>query len=124
MGHMIEILHFGTPPTTSVDPQWSDVYARAGIGIRFVSPNEERVEPRYFMRLPETARTLGANSPDIVITQDTTAPAYVALRLRQLGFAFENTVFIVVCYDTRLWMKDVARTVRVFPYLLGLSERV
>jgi glycosyltransferase involved in cell wall biosynthesis len=121
MGHDLEILHCGRPPATSLDPQWSDLYQRAGIAIRFAPPSEEGIEPRYFMRLPETSRALEAEPPDIVITQDTAAPAYIALRLRQLGFAFEDTVFIVVCYGTRVWLKDAARMVRVFPYLLGVS---
>jgi glycosyltransferase involved in cell wall biosynthesis len=122
MGHDVEIFHFGTPPTTSIDPEWDDVYKRAGVRIRFGPPSsDELVEPRYFARLPETARALQEDPPDIVITQDTAAPSYVALRLRQLGLAFENTVFVVVCYGTRLWIKDVSRMVRVFPYLLGVN---
>ena len=121
MGHDVEILHFGTPPTTSIDPEWAHVYASAGIDVRFVPRSDETVEPRYFARMPETARALRANRPDVVITQDTAAPAYVALRLRQLGLGFERTLFVVVCYGTRLWIKDVSRMVRVFPYLLGLS---
>jgi len=121
MGHEVEILHVGTPATTLIDPQWSRIYERAGIRIRFVPPSGETVEPRYFARLPETARALQVDAPDVVIAQDTAGPAYVALRLRQLGLGFENTLFVVVCYGTRLWMKDVSRMVRVFPYLLGVS---
>jgi len=121
MGHEVEILHVGTPSTTLVDSQWSRIYEHAGICIRFVPPSEETVEPRYFARLPETARALQADPPEVVIAQDTAGPAYVALRLRQLGLGFEKTLFVVVCYGTRLWMKDVSRMVRVFPYLLGVS---
>ncbi|TML04767.1 MAG: glycosyltransferase [Actinobacteria bacterium] len=121
MGHDVEILHFGTPPTRAIDPEWGRIYASAGIRVRFVSGSDETVEPRYFARMPETADALRADPPDILITQDTAAPAYVALRLRQLGLGFENTLFVVVCYGTRLWIKDVSRMVRVFPYLLGVS---
>jgi O-antigen biosynthesis protein len=121
MGHDVEILHSGTPPTRAIDPEWNRVYESAGIRVRFVPGGDEPVEPRYFARMPETARALRADPPQVVIAQDTAAPAYVALRLRQLGMGFENTLFVVVCYGTRLWIKDVSRMVRVFPYLLGLS---
>jgi glycosyltransferase involved in cell wall biosynthesis len=121
MGHDVEMLHVSAPATTLIDPQWNRVYERAGIGIRFVRRSEETIDPRYFEGLQETARALQTDPPDIVIVQDTAAPAYVALRLRQLGLAFENTLFVVVCYSTRLWLKDFSRMVRVFPYLLGLN---
>jgi O-antigen biosynthesis protein len=121
MGHDVEILHCGTSPTTAIDPEWDRLYTNAEIRVRFVPQSDETVEPRYFARMPETARALRADPPDVIITQDTAAPAYVALRLRQLGLGFENTLFVVVCYGTRLWIKDVSRMVRVFPYLLGLS---
>jgi glycosyltransferase involved in cell wall biosynthesis len=120
MGHDVEILDVRTP-AAAVDLEWSAVYRNAGIRIRSVDGLDELVEPRYFSGMRETERALRADPPDVVITQDTAAPAYIALRLRQLGLGFENTLFVVVCYGTRLWMKDVARTVRVFPYLLGLS---
>ncbi len=121
MGHEVEILHFGTPPTTAVDPEWDRIYTSAGIRIRFVPQGDETIEPRYFARLPETAEALRADEPEIVVAQDTGAPAYVALRLRQLGLGFERTQFVVVCHGTRLWIKDISRMVRVYPYLLGLS---
>ena len=121
MGHDVEVLLFGKSHTTAIDDEWSRTYAAAGISVRFVPQADEIVEPRYFAWMRETQLALRDRPADVVIVQDTTAPAYIALRLRQLGLAFENTLFVVVCYGTRLWMKDVSRTVRVFPYLLGLS---
>jgi glycosyltransferase involved in cell wall biosynthesis len=121
MGHEVEMLHVSAPATTLIDPQWKRVYERAGISIRFVRPSEEKVEPRYFARLPETARALQGDRPDVVIAQDTAGPAYVALRLRELGIEHQQTCFVVFCHGTRGWIKDMARNVRVFPYLLGVT---
>src|SRR5207253_7649499 len=81
----------------------------------------KRVEPAQFARLRQVEETLRAQPPEVVITQDLAAPAYTALRLRQLGIAFEKTLFVVYCHGTRQWITDMARKIRVLPGALAIS---
>ena len=55
------------------------------------------------LRACRTAIELGlqADPPDVVIAHDFGAPAYSALRLRQAGIAFEDTLFVVFCHGSR-----------------------
>jgi len=53
--------------------------------------------------------------PDVLVTQDLAAPAYVALRRRQLGLGYSNTSFVVYCHGTRRWIADASRKTRVLP---------
>jgi glycosyltransferase involved in cell wall biosynthesis len=59
--------------------------------------------------------------PDVVVVQDLAAPAYIALRMRHLGLALENTLFVVYCHGTRQWITDAARKVRVLPGALAMT---
>jgi glycosyltransferase involved in cell wall biosynthesis len=60
-------------------------------------------------------QVLRAEPPDVVVVQDLGSPAYTALRLRHLGLALEQTLFVVLCHGTRQWTTDVGRKVRVLP---------
>jgi glycosyltransferase involved in cell wall biosynthesis len=120
-GHDVEILHSGTATTGEIDPAWTRTYADADVRIRFLDTGAEAVEPPYFAGPRATEQALRADPPDVVIAQDGSAAAYTALRLRQLGLAFERTLFVVFCHGTRGWIKDVSRNVRVFPNLLGVT---
>jgi glycosyltransferase involved in cell wall biosynthesis len=119
--HDVEILHSGTATTGEIDPEWTRTYADAGVRIRFLDTGAETIEPPYFAGPHATEQALRADPPDVVIAQDGSAAAYTALRLRQLGLAFERTLFVVFCHGTRGWIKDVSRNVRVFPNLLGVT---
>jgi O-antigen biosynthesis protein len=122
MGHDVEILYFGELPATPVDPEWSGLYEQAGVRIRPVPPFEDRVEPAYFGRMRAIDVALRADPPDVVIVQDLGAPGYSALRLRHLGLAFENTLFVVYCHGTRQWITNMSRKVRVLPGALAVSR--
>ena len=43
---------------------------------------------------------LQADPPDVVVAHDFGAPAYSALRLRQAGVGFDDTLFVVFCHGT------------------------
>jgi glycosyltransferase involved in cell wall biosynthesis len=121
IGHEVEVLYLGPPQTGSADSEWPQRYERAGVRIRTLSPSGERVEPSYFARLRDIELALREEPPDVVIAQDLGAPAYAALRLRQLGLGFENTLFVVFCHGTRLWITDVSRKLRVLPGALAVT---
>ncbi len=118
MGHAVEALYIGEPPTQPADPEWTRLYEQAGVTIR-VLPRGEQVEPRLFARIHDVELALIADPPDVVITQDAGAPAYTALRLRQAGLALERTLFVVLCHGTRRWVKAVTQNVRVSTDVLG-----
>jgi glycosyltransferase involved in cell wall biosynthesis len=80
-----------------------------------------RTEPSFFARALDVERTLADEPPDVVIVQDLAAPAYTALRMRQLGFGFEETLFVVFCHGTRQWITDAARKTRVLPGALAIG---
>ena len=122
LGHHVEILYSADPPERPLDPRWQEQYARAEVTIRTLDSSQEAVEPPHFARMLTVERALRERSPDLVVVQDLAAPAYTALRLRQLGLAFENTVFVVYCHGTRQWITDMARKVRVLPGALAVSR--
>jgi glycosyltransferase involved in cell wall biosynthesis len=125
MGHQVELLYTGKDPIEPIAVEWSRLYDEAGVAIRPLPPSDERVEPSYFAQAHRTEVALRVDPPDIVIAQDLAAPAYTAMRLRQLGLDFEKTLFIVYCHGTRQWITDVARKARVLPGALaiGMLER-
>ncbi len=122
MGHQIELLYAGGQPATPLGDEWARLYDRAGVAIRMLPHRGEAVEPPYFARMRQAELALAADPPDVVITQDLAAPCYTALRLRQLGLAFEDTLFVVWFHGTRQWITDTARKVRVLPGALAITE--
>jgi glycosyltransferase involved in cell wall biosynthesis len=49
--------------------------------------------------------------PDVVVAHDFGAPAHSALRLRQAGLAFEDTLFVVFCHGPRRYVVDLSPNV-------------
>jgi glycosyltransferase involved in cell wall biosynthesis len=125
MGHSVEVIFAGPTRSGSVDPEWQRLYDEAGVRIREVPQGEQRVEPGYFSGTRDVEAVLRADPPDIVVVQDLGAPAYTAIRLRRLGLAFEDTLFVVFCHGTRQWITDVSRKVRVLPgaHAIAVLER-
>jgi glycosyltransferase involved in cell wall biosynthesis len=121
MGHEVEVLYLGAATTEAMEPEWARLYSETGVRIRVLPRSDERIDPPYFARLLDVNRALQADPPHVVITQDLAAPAYVSLRQRQLGLAFEDTLFVVYCHGTRRWIADVSRKVRVLPGALAVS---
>jgi glycosyltransferase involved in cell wall biosynthesis len=115
MGHRVEVLYSGDPPTSGLSPEWADEYNQAGVAVSLLQRWGREVEPPYFRRMLEVEAALAADPPDVVVVQDLAAPSYTALRMRQLGFGFEQTLFVVYCHGTRRWITDMARKVRVLP---------
>jgi glycosyltransferase involved in cell wall biosynthesis len=121
LGHEVEILYIGDAPESPPTGEWARLYYEANVEVRPLAPSEERTEPSCFARARDVERSLRANPADVVITQDLAAPAYTALRLRQLGLGFDRTLFVVYCHGTRRWITDVARKVRVLAGALAVS---
>jgi glycosyltransferase involved in cell wall biosynthesis len=121
MGHDVDLLHVGEPPPGPLAGDWGALYDGAGVTVRPLQRGGERTEPPFFARARDVDRVFRGDPPDVVITQDLAAPAYTALRLRQLGLALERTLFVVYCHGTRQWITDVAGKVRVLPGALAIS---
>jgi glycosyltransferase involved in cell wall biosynthesis len=121
-GHEVDILNFGDltdePPP---DPEWTRLYDEAGVRIRFLEPHPVPVSPSYFGRMRAIETALLADPPDVVVVQDLGAPGYGAIRLKQLGLAFESTSFVVYCHGSRQWITNMARKVRVLPGALSIT---
>ena len=122
MGHSVEIL-LGKHSPGSIDPHWASVYSNAGVRIRPAPQSEEPVEPWHFARPHSVMLGLRDDPPDVVIAHDLGAPAYSALRLRQAGLAFDNTLFVVFCHGTRRWLVDVGPNIALgdLHTVLGIS---
>jgi O-antigen biosynthesis protein len=101
MGHSVEVLLGVMHHPESIDPYWRNVYGRAGIQIRGAPPSDEHVEPWPFLRARSIELGLRERASDVVIAHDFAAPAYTALRARQAGLAFEDTLFVVFCHGSR-----------------------
>ncbi len=105
IGHSVELL-LGRDSPPSLDPYWERVYKQAGIRLRRAP--RTKCEPWYFVHAHSVELGLRERPPDVVIAHDFGAPAYTALRLRQTGIAFEDTLFVVFCHGTRRYMMDVS----------------
>jgi glycosyltransferase involved in cell wall biosynthesis len=110
MGHSVEFL-LGKHSVDSIDTYWESVYTAAGVSIRPAPQSEEPVEPWHFEKPHSIALGLQTDPPDVVIAHDLGAPAYSALRLRQAGIAFENTLFVVFCHGTRRYVASLSPNV-------------
>ena len=112
MGHSTQIVYYGMHAIHSMDPYWTSVYASGEVRImRVLQP--ETVDPFHFRRMRSVELALRADPPDVVVAQDLGAPAYSALRLRHLGLAFPETMFVVFCHGTRRWVTEMSRKLRV-----------
>src|SRR5919201_4672350 len=120
-GHRVELLWSAEPPDLPLAEDWARLYDELGVSVRILPRGDTRVEPPYFGRMRDVELALVADPPDVVITQDLAAPAYAAIRMRALGLAFADTLFVVYCHGTRQWITDAARKVRVLPGALGIT---
>jgi glycosyltransferase involved in cell wall biosynthesis len=108
IGHSVEmLLGRDTPP--SLDAYWENLYERAGVRLRRAPWAE--CEPWHFVHAHSIELGLRGEPPDVVVTHDFGAPAYTALRLRQAGIAFEDTLFIAFCHGTRRYVMDISPNV-------------
>src|SRR6266508_226402 len=107
LGHSVEIL-LGRRAPRSIEPYWEDIYRSAGVRIRPVPRSDESVEPWQFAHAHSVMLGLRDDPPDVVIAHDFGAPAYSALRLRQAGIAFEQTLFVVFCHGPRRYVVDLS----------------
>jgi glycosyltransferase involved in cell wall biosynthesis len=115
MGHEVELILAGDPPAAPMADEWSLMYGEAGVSVSVLQRHARQVEPPYFARMLDVEAALLSNPPDVVIVQDLAAPAYTALRMRQLGLGLERTLFVVYCHGGRRWITDMARKARVLP---------
>jgi glycosyltransferase involved in cell wall biosynthesis len=122
LGHSVEIL-LGKRDPRSLDPQWAARYDAAGIAIRPVPQSSERVEPWEFAHTHNVMLGLREAAPDVVVAHDFGAPAYSALRLRQCGLGFEDTLFVVFCHGPRRYVLDLSPKLPVgdLRAVLGIS---
>jgi glycosyltransferase involved in cell wall biosynthesis len=122
LGNSVEIL-LGKHAPDSIDPAWQRLYDDAGIVIRPVPRAKKAVEPWHFAHAHAVALGLQEAPPDVVVAHDFGAPAYAALRLRQAGIAFENTLFVIYCHGPRRWIADINSNVAIgdLPSVLGVS---
>jgi glycosyltransferase involved in cell wall biosynthesis len=110
MGHSVEIL-LGMHLLGAIEPTWEAIYREAGVRIRPAPEDDEPVEPWHFLHPHNVQLGLRADLPDVVIAHDFAAPAYSALRLRQAGIAFEDSLFVVFCHGTRRYVVDLSPTI-------------
>ena len=115
MGHRVDVLYTADTPTAAMSAEWAHAYEDARVAIRLLPRSDGAVEPPYFARMLDVERALAADRPEVVVVHDLAAPAYTAVRMRQLGLGFAQTLFVAYCHGTRRWITDMARKVRVLP---------
>jgi glycosyltransferase involved in cell wall biosynthesis len=113
MRHDVDILYTQEQVRQPLDGEWARRYEEVGATIRRLPALDRPVQPQYFARLRAVELALRADPPDVVIAHEYGAPAYFALRLRQLGLAFRDTLFVVYCHGTGRWVKDVTGNPRM-----------
>ena len=107
MGHDVRVLYIKEELPRPMAAEWARRYADAGVAIRHLPPLEVPAEPARFTRLRRVELALRADPPDVVIAHEYGGPAYFAQRLRRLGLAFDETVFVTYCHGTGPWLKEV-----------------
>jgi O-antigen biosynthesis protein len=125
MGHDVDVLYTKEHLPQPLDGEWAARFDEEGVRIRRTPELDIPVEPPYFGRMRAVETSLRADPADVVIAHEYGAPAYIALRLRQLGLAFEDTLFVVYCHGTGRWLKQVSGNARVPREMLahGLLEQ-
>ena len=120
-GDAVEVLYAGDAADGRLAPDWAGLYETSGVVVRPLHRTRVRTEPSFFARMLDVEQALASDPPDVVVVQDLAAPAYTALRKRQLGLGLDGTLFVVFCHGTRSWITDVARKPRVLPGALAVS---
>jgi glycosyltransferase involved in cell wall biosynthesis len=119
MGHDVHVLYTKERLPQPMDGEWARRYEAEGVSIRRTPVLDLAVEPPYFARMRAVELALRAEPPEIVIAHEWGAPAYVAQRLRHLGLAFDDTLFVVYCHGTGRWLKQVTGNLHVPPEMLS-----
>jgi O-antigen biosynthesis protein len=119
MGHDVGVLYIKEQLPKPMDDEWERRYADAGVTIRHVPAPPVPVEPARYTRLRAVELALRADPPDVVIAHEYGGPAYFALRLRRLGLAFDETVFVTYCHGTGPWVKEVTGNARIRPEMIA-----
>jgi glycosyltransferase involved in cell wall biosynthesis len=119
MGHDVGVLYIKEELPRPMDDEWARRYADAGVSIRHVPGPAVPVEPARFTRLRAVELALRADPPDVVIAHEYGGPAYFALRLRRLGLAFDETVFVTYCHGTGPWVKEVSGNALIRPEMIA-----
>jgi O-antigen biosynthesis protein len=122
MGHEVRLLYTQQQHINPMDSEWARRYDEAGVRVQTLPLLDVPVEPRGFARLRAVELALRASPPDVVIVHDYGAPAYIAMRLRQLGLAFQDTRFVVYCHGTGPWHKEVTRNARMSTDMLAFAR--
>jgi glycosyltransferase involved in cell wall biosynthesis len=106
-GHAVEIL-LGIQSVGTIDPHWGKLYRDAGIGLREMPRDDQVVEPWHFHGPHGVRLALQGDPPDVVVAHDLGAPTYCALRMRQAGLGFDDTVFVAFCHGPRRYIADLS----------------
>jgi glycosyltransferase involved in cell wall biosynthesis len=122
MGHQVAVLYAKERLPHPMEDEWRGRYDREGVGIRFLTTPDVPVEPAYFGRTRAVERALGADPPEVVIAHEYGAPAYIALRLRQVGLAYQDTLFVTYCHGTGRWAKTIVGNPRLSPEMLAYAR--
>jgi glycosyltransferase involved in cell wall biosynthesis len=106
-GHVVELLVTSSRPVR-LDERWSLRYAERGIGVHVLDP-PRNVVPGALGLTVTVQEALERDPPDVVVIDAWSGSGYMALRLRDLGLAFQETTFIVVCNGPTAWAYETDR---------------
>jgi len=118
-GHDVDVLYVKDGPPQPLDPEWAQRYEEVGARIRRVARSAVPVEPPSFWRLRAVELALRDDPPDVVIAHEYGGPAYIPQRLRQLGLAFRQTLFVTYCHGTGPWVKEVTGNTQISTEMLA-----
>jgi glycosyltransferase involved in cell wall biosynthesis len=118
-GHDVDVLYVKDRLPHPLDPEWARRYGDVSARVRHVPQSGVAVEPASFRRLCAVELALRNDPPDVVIAHEYGAPAYIPQRLRQLGLAFQQTLFVTYCHGTGPWVKEVTGNALISPEMLA-----
>jgi glycosyltransferase involved in cell wall biosynthesis len=109
-GHDVDLLIASGRHIGELSAEWTEAYDEAGVAIR-VLERLRGVRPAYLAPTLEVFHALREHTPDVAIVNDWRGLGYAALRIRQLGRAFDRTAFIVHCHGAGRVLAEFAQKV-------------
>jgi glycosyltransferase involved in cell wall biosynthesis len=106
-GHRVELLVAPRRKIGELVPEWTRIYESAGVRVRALEPGSG-VRPTFLAPTMAVWHALRAESPDVVVADDSCGLAYAALRARQLGLGQSETAFVVQCHGPTRLLAEVS----------------
>ncbi|HUF01672.1 MAG TPA: glycosyltransferase [Gaiellaceae bacterium] len=123
-GHEVSLLFARAEHVGTLSPEWERIYAAAGVNVEQLVARAQ-VDPHYFTPTVDVFHTLRADPPEIVIANDWRGLTLASLRAREVGRAFSDTAFVLLCHGPSTVLVEFSQKVpdTVERFAMDVAER-